>query len=958
MAEFAPGMRVRIRGEEWIVNKAEKNTLGNNALHCTGVTPLVKDRQAIFLEDLETVERVDPARVRLVADSSPGYGRALLYIESQWRQRIPTDGKLHIGHRAVMDAMPYQLEPAAQALSRPRQRILIADSVGLGKTLEAGILMSELIARGKGRRILVVTVKSMMTQFQQEMWNRFTIPLVRLDSQRIHRIREELPSNYNPFFYYDRTIISVDTLKRDLEYRTHLESAYWDIIVIDEAQNVAERGDGRTQRARLAKLLAERSDSLILLSATPHDGRPRSFASLMNMLDPTAIADPDRYTRENIEGLYIRRFKKDIDEQARSNFKERTVTKERCPASPAEERAYDVFAGTELEMDRDRRGRAGGKGAGHLFKTGLEKAMFSSPAACIQTIDNRLKKLEKKHGESGTGDIQKLRALREALAGIAPESFSRYCRLVELLKSPEYGWTRGKGDRVVIFTERIETMKFLKEHLCRDLGLKDSAVETMSGDMPDSRQQEIVERFGRTESEVRVLVASDVASEGLNLHHCCHRLIHFDIPWSLMVFQQRNGRVDRYGQKARPDIRFLCTECENGKVRGDARVLERLIDKEKAAHDNIGDPGLLMGLSSAEEEEEKVAGAIEELEEDGFGDFEDILEGLFPGDDSLGGILGSDSAERRAVTAEERTLYSDTDYLERAMRRLSQSEPGCGAEKLEGAEGLRVSMSPALRRRMRAVMPEGAMPEAGMPLCLSPDREFCMREMAQSRQGGMGEGDWPRTQYLWKQHPVLAWADERIGSAFARDEAPLLALHGRLRPGETVFLFSGSMPNKRSAPLVDAWFAVSFVSGIFRGTEPMESAVRRAGLRSAGLINAGNVGKEQMEEAEILLEDAVEEAKKYMESEYAAYKERTDRSIQEELEKLGRLQEEHKAKAQLSLFGKEGERVAESKRQREERERRERAIDDLFERYVSWVTDNMEIENSPYIRIVAVLMEV
>jgi len=105
-----------------------------------------------------------------------------------------------------MDLMPYQLDPSKLALQRPRQRILIADTVGLGKTLEAGILMSELIARGKGKRILVDIVKSMMTQFQKEMWNRFTIPLVRLDSSKIQKIRASLPSNYNPFFYYEKCV--------------------------------------------------------------------------------------------------------------------------------------------------------------------------------------------------------------------------------------------------------------------------------------------------------------------------------------------------------------------------------------------------------------------------------------------------------------------------------------------------------------------------------------------------------------------------------------------------------------------------------------------------------------------------------------------------------------------------------------------------------------------------------
>ena len=295
MIDFAPGMRTIIRDEEWMVKKIETNSLGNKTLYCVGISPLVKDREAIFLTDLEEIQIVDPAEVKLVADTSPFYKRALLYLESQWRQQIPTDANLHIGHKAAMDLMPYQLDPAKLALQRPRQRILIADTVGLGKTLEAGILMSELIARGKGKRILVVTVKSMMTQFQKEMWNRFTIPLVRLDSNRIQKIRANLPSNYNPFFYYDKTIVSIDTLKRDVEYRTHLENAYWDIIVIDEAQNVAERGDHQAQRSRLAKLLADRSDTTPLVDEwfglLYQDGKFVKVLSMNEVVQKTGLSN-------------------------------------------------------------------------------------------------------------------------------------------------------------------------------------------------------------------------------------------------------------------------------------------------------------------------------------------------------------------------------------------------------------------------------------------------------------------------------------------------------------------------------------------------------------------------------------------------------------------------------------------------------------------------------------------
>lgn len=350
--KYAPGMRIIVRGEEWMVKKVETNSLGNQTLHVIGLSQLVKDYESMFLVDIEDdIEIVDPAKVTLVPDNSAFFRKSKVYIESQWRGKIPTDNKIHIGNKAAMDLMSYQLEPAQMALNKTRQRILIADTVGLGKTLEAGILMSELIARGKGKRILVVTVKSMMTQFQKEMWNRFTIPLVRLDSSRIQSVRAKLPTNYNPFFYYDKTIISVDTLKNDLDYRTHLEHAWWDIIVIDEAHNVAKRGDRSSQRSKLASLLANRSDTLIMLTATPHDGKGQSVASLMNMLDPTAIADEENYTKDDIEGLLIRRFKKDIQDQVSGAFKERVITIERCAASAREEAAYDIFADMKLQMD-------------------------------------------------------------------------------------------------------------------------------------------------------------------------------------------------------------------------------------------------------------------------------------------------------------------------------------------------------------------------------------------------------------------------------------------------------------------------------------------------------------------------------------------------------------------------------------------------------------------------------
>jgi SNF2 family DNA or RNA helicase len=296
MHSFAPGMRVVIRNEEWLIRRVDPSTDDGYLLRCDGLSELVSGKEALFLSALEgPIEIQAPEATNLVQDNSDKYAAALLFLESQRRRGTPNDDSIRLGHRGVMNLAPYQLDPALQALRQPRSRILIADAVGLGKTLESGILATELIQRGRGKRILVVTQKSMLTQFQKEWWSRFSIPLVRLDSVGLLRVRNRIPVNHNPFNFFDRSIISMDTLKNNLEYRYYLDNAWWDIIVIDECHNVAARAadTGMSRRARLARLLATRSDTLILLSATPHDGSARSFASLMSLLDPTAISDPD-----------------------------------------------------------------------------------------------------------------------------------------------------------------------------------------------------------------------------------------------------------------------------------------------------------------------------------------------------------------------------------------------------------------------------------------------------------------------------------------------------------------------------------------------------------------------------------------------------------------------------------------------------------------------------------------
>ncbi len=938
-AEFAPGMRIIVRGEEWMVKRVETNSLGNQTLQVVGISSLVKDYESRFMTDIEKkIEIVNPAKVKLIPDDSAFFKKSRLYMESHLRQKIPTDTKIHIGDQAAMDLMPYQLEPAQMALNRTRQRILIADTVGLGKTLEAGILMSELIARGKGKRILVVTVKSMMTQFQKEMWNRFTIPLVRLDSGRIQRVRARIPANYNPFYYYDKTIISVDTLKNDLDYRTHLENAWWDIIVIDEAHNVARRSK-HSQREKLAKLLANKSDTLIMLSATPHDGKSESFASLMNMLDPTAIANDKDYGPEDIDGLCIRRFKKDVQDQVAGSFMERKISVEECKASSREEDAFDIFAEMSLQMDEGKN-----KGSGQLFKTSLEKALFSSPAACIRSIDERLKKLRHRVGENRIADMAALTKLRDALMQIEPRDFSRYTALLKILKDFDYGWNpKENNDRIVIFTERIETMRFLAENLQKDLGIPRNAIQPMYGGMNDKELQRIVDEFGRPESPVRVLVASDVASEGINLHYLSHRLIHFDIPWSLMVFQQRNGRIDRYGQKETPDIRYMLIGSDNEKIHGDAHIMEILVRKEEQAYKNIGDPAVLFGKFNQEEEELETARAIEgNVSAE---DFEAQLDAMEDEFDPFEMLMQSATSAAKIEYGEEETLYDDVEYIRNALAEFPDTE-GIEVKDMQSVKGLNIKLTDELKRKLEKVLPEEAMPADGI-MRLSPDVEFCKKEMQRCMANALSEEAWPATGFLWKLHPLFSWINDKAGVLYRRGEVPLITLTDGIKSGEMLFIVEGQIPNRNSTPVVDEWFVLSYVDGAFKGVLTLMEVIGKTHLAADKLPNHKAATAETVAFGESLLPDVVDKTNEIMEGRYQEYRERTDPYIYSELERLDALKEKHKD-AQLSIFELLG--------QQRRRSEREREIDEMFDAFYAWERDSIEIrKDSIYIQIIAVV---
>lgn len=941
MMDIAPGARVQIRDEEWLVRTVDPCDVGGRQLACIGVSETVRNREAIFLTELDDVEVLDPRNTELVPDLSPQFIASLLYLEARLRQTVPTGQQIALGDRGAMDLLPFQLQPTARVLEQLRPRILIADAVGLGKTLEAGILVSELMRRGRGRRILVVTTKSMMQQFQKEFWTRFAIPLMRLDSAGIQRIRREIPANHNPFHYYDKTIISIDTLKRDTEYRHYLDKAHWDIIIIDEAHNVSFKGN-RTLNNKLATLLSQRSDALIMLTATPHSGDRESFASLMRMLDPTVLPKKTEYTRDDVAHLFLRRFKRDVRDEIRQAFPERQVFRFKATPSRAEEQAFARLAELKLAIDENR-----SAGADMLFRTTLEKALFSSPAACAQTIRERMMRLRAKNASHP--DLPALEDLKAAVEAIEPDDFSKLGELVSRLQSdPIWRWDHSKlDDRLVVFTERIETLKFLERELPRRLGLSSKAVRILHGQLPDSELAETVEAFGKTHSPVRLLIASDVASEGLNLHFQSHRLVHFDIPWSLMVFQQRNGRVDRYGQTETPLIAYLSTETSHDKVRGDLRILEILIEKDGQAAKNIGDPSIFMGLYDEDKETLRVAQAIESQESPE--QFESSLQQNDQALDWLDDLMAPASSppDPPAPTRRPLSLFrNDYDYVRHGFEWLNRSHAFPSTPRADDRhETVQVRPDEDLDRYLDRELAAEMLPEdRAYDLCANP------QTVMTSIRAARDTDRWPALQYLWSLHPVVQWLDYKLLSTIGRQRAPVIRVRRGLAADEALVLIAALIPNRRGQPVINDWFGVRVsYAGKVKGAVSLDELMTLTGLGREEIPNTqAPVPIDQLRK---LLPPALDFASEKMVSAQRAFTQHTRARAKEELDRLDQLRAQHTHQLEVE-FG-EG---AIASVQLGKKQKRARELDQLFGDYRRWVAETLEIDSQAHLTVTAVLI--
>ncbi|CAM3483537.1 helicase-related protein [Stackebrandtia soli] len=860
---YAPGTRIEVRDEEWVVLGSEMTAHDGVKVRALGQSPLVQGTEATFLRGLEPIHEIDPTKTRLVHDPSTRYVESRLFLEAIVRRTpLPrTETGLAMADRFLMETNTYQQRPAVLALSGLRPRILIADVVGFGKTLEIGLTLAELIRRGRGERILVVTPQHVLEQFQREMWTRFSIPLLRMDSVGIARVRQNLPAGRNPFTVHKRIIVSVDTLKDPGMYRHHLENIHWDAVVIDESHNLIGSSGKTSKRRRLADVLAPRTDALILASATPHNGDAKSFANLIDLLDPTAIADETNYAAEDIKHLYIRRTKADpeLRDQAEGKWAKREASEPvRVSASAAEEAVFeeltDVWFAPGQSITSNK-----------LFPYTLLKAFLSSPAALAETVKTRLSTIKNEPGPE-TAALERLRELTNAITAPA-----KLAALIDVLTAAEVGPKSPK--RVVVFSERVATVHWLADQIAKRLKLKPNAVAVMHGALSDVQQQEVVEKFALASSPIRVLVTGDVASEGVNLHQQCHHLVHYDIPWSLIRIEQRNGRIDRYGQAHPTRFSALLMTSEVPGAKDDRVVAEKLLAKEDEAHRALGTVEAVTALYDAGEEEARLTRALVrgESTDEWVADREeqakfDPLAALLDGN-------GPPTYEDKPASAALPSLFGDTgEFVETALGHLVGKDqvdlnPEDGALFLDPPDDL--------KRRLRQ-LPPAYLKARGVLERLKVTTDVRLAGDRLRRAKEQDDTAWPDIAYLSDLHPLTEWLVDKALMKLGRGKAAVI----HCGVAEPTFALQGVYTNKRGRTSIVQWMAVSGLPGEPR-VDDLFAVLDRAGV-GKDMINPGR--DEPLNRLEELVPSAVKAGLAHLER----HRDVWDASIRDAIAEHGR----------------------------------------------------------------------
>ena len=670
----SPGQLVRVRTRRHLVESVtlpsglSRDTLV--ALSCIDDDAAGDSLRVLWEKEVDAEILHDEGWTRIGDRGFDAPGMFSAYLNTlRWNTVTATDPTLfQAPFRAGIEVMAYQLEPLRKALLLPRVNLFIADDVGLGKTIEAGLILRELMLRQRVQRVVVAAPPAVVPQWREELEERFGLTFVVYDREYVRQKRAERGHGVNPWTTHTRFIIS-HALLRDPAYAVGLQDwlgsyAPGSLLILDEAHHAAPASGARyaidSRFTRTIRDLAYRFEHRLFLSATPHNGHSNSFASLLELLDPQRFTrGVDVKSAKELDAIMVRRLKEDL-RRIQGGFPVRKVPALRITDLPADAPELTLAAlMSELRDVRIRRLAASdhsARSAGRLTIIGLQKRLWSSTEAFARTLAVHSRSLERLRAREDDASVPSHReeesltllmqapgadderaddaeeenatledaAMERATAAsdggavaLIEQEIALVRQMSRIAEAHRYSpdarvlrlvdWIRenlcpgldpsGDGDtpaqwlprRVIIFTEYADTKRYLEQQLGAAIAGTDRAEERIAvyhGGMGEDARESVKRAFNEDPAQhpLRILIATDAAREGLNLQQHCADLFHFDLPWNPARLEQRNGRIDRKGQRA-PVVRCHYFVLEQ---RPEDRVLDTLVRKTETIRQQLG----------------------------------------------------------------------------------------------------------------------------------------------------------------------------------------------------------------------------------------------------------------------------------------------------------------------------------------------------------------------------------
>lgn len=608
-----PGQLVEVRRRQWIVAEVISSTLASNSKPQHAVMLSSIDEDALG-EELEVIWEIEPGaqiieRAGLPSISGQDDSEILeAFLDAvRWGAATNADRSfLQAPFRSGVSIEDFQLDPLVRAIDMARVNLLIADDVGLGKTIEAGLVIQELLLRHRARTVLIICPASLQEKWRLEMLEKFGLEFRVVDTAYIKQLRRDRGLHANPWTSHPRLIASMDWVKSGEGLRAmrdvlppHVSyPRKFDLLVVDEAHNVAPAAGAHyaleSLRTKFIRAISPHFQHRLFLTATPHNGYTESFTSLLELLDDQRFARNILPDEKQLSQVMIRRLKSDlVDAEGKPIYAQRKLQALVVPYTRDEREIHQKLNDYCESRERDAAKNGGSFGTTFVNQL-LKKRLFSSPAAFASTLE--------KHNSTLTTGVQRKkdamseRILRKAIlrveedyaddqevenaqAEAVEEASSRAQKLTQeqrqMLDDLRQWAQRAKNQadskaksvvawleanlktsgqwndqRVILFTEYRTTHQWMHEVLASN-GFGGERIALLHGGIAQDEREKIKAAFQTSpkDSAVRILLATDAASEGIDLQNYCNCLIHLEIPYNPNVMEQRNGRIDRHGQR-------------------------------------------------------------------------------------------------------------------------------------------------------------------------------------------------------------------------------------------------------------------------------------------------------------------------------------------------------------------------------------------------------------------------